>query len=143
MVDVHQQPRTLYRPDINLDPWLMTEDDLPWLHFLFKKKYDSRFDAVTTENWYRNVVLKAPLMFYPVRLQNSFLIGMLSCVPWLPNDFDCHVACLCADDGAGWEVLRLLRGSIAWARTRKCKHWMINSDTEYDVSPLARRLGAN
>ena len=125
-----------------LEPWLLSENDLPWLHFLFKKKYDRRFDSVTTEGWFRNIVLKNPMMFYPVRLDNSFLIAMLSCLPWLPSEFDCHIICVCADDGHMWETLKLLRGSINWARERKCKHWCLNSDTEYDLAPMARLLDA-
>lgn len=127
---------------ILLDPWMLSETDLQWLNFLFRKKYDSGFDPLTTEAWYRNVVLKTPVMFHAIRLTNSFAISMLSCLPWLPNEFECNVICVCADDGAGWEAIRLLRASIAWARSRKCRRWRITSDTEYDLGSMAKRLGA-
>lgn len=126
-----------------LEPWLLSESDLPWLHFLFRKKYDSRFDPMTTEGWFRNIVLKNPAMFYPVRLANSFMIAMLSTLPWLPSDFDCNIICVCADDGALWEAAKLLRASVTWARKRGCKHWLMASDTVYDLAPMAKRLGAN
>lgn len=125
-----------------LDPWLLSENDLPWLQFLFKKKYDQRFDAITTESWFRNIVLKTPMMFYPVRLQNSFMIAMLSCLPWLPSEFECNVICICADDGAMWEAVKLLRASIKWAEDRKCKCWLLAGDTAFDLAPMAMRLGA-
>ena len=158
MVDIRQSSRTLSgqsnpiaftpRPTEEaetglLAPWLLSENDLPWLHFLFRKKYDNRFDPIATEGWFRNIVLKTPMMFYPVRLRNSFLIGMLSTMPWLPAEFDCHIVAICADDGAGWESMRLLRSSIEWARSRKCRYWRMNSETEYDLEPMAKRLGAN
>lgn len=98
---------------------------------------------MTTEGWFRNVVLKTPMMFYPIRLANSFLIAMLSCVPWLPSDFDCHIICVCADDGHMWETAKLLRSSIEWARKRKCKSWNLTSDTDYDLAPMAKRVGAD
>ena len=144
-----QSDRLTFAPVMNdetdtilLEPWLLTEDDLPWLHFLFGKKYEKRFDAITTEGWYRNVVLKNPMMFYPIRLRNSFLIGMLSTLPWLPSEFDCNIISVCADDGCMWEALKLLRASIEWARKRKCRHWLLTSDTAFDLAPMAKRLGA-
>lgn len=160
MVDVRQSPRALpeqsnpvaFKPVVTttmeadtvlLEPWLLSESDLPWLHFLFKKKYDVRFDSMTTEGWYRNIVLKNPMMFYPVRLANSFLIAMLSTLPWLPAEFDCNIICVCADDGAMWETMKLLRASVDWARKRGCKHWLLASDTVYDLAPMAKRLNAN
>ena len=160
MVDLRQSSRALSdRPDnswtftpeiittveadtVLLDPWLLSENDLPWLKNLFGKKYDKGFDALTTEAWFRNVVLKNPMMFYPVRLANSFMIGMLSTLPWLPSQFDFNVIALCADDGAMWETMKLLRSSVAWARTRGCKHWLLASDTTFDLKPMAERLAA-
>lgn len=154
-MDLHEPPPTLYcQPNsvtfappstaaedtVLLEPWLLSENDLPFLTFLFKKKYPSHFDPIGAEGWFRNIVLKSPLMFYPVRLANSFLIAMISCVPWLPADFDCHIVAVCADDGAMWETLKLLRSSIDWARKRQCKRWMLASDTVYDLGPMARRL---
>lgn len=159
MVDVRQSSRALlnqsnpvtFAPVVEttieadtvlLEPWLLSENDLPWLRNLFGKKYDKGFDALTTENWFRNIVMKNPMMFYPVRLSNSFLIAMLSTLPWLPSRFDCNIICVCADDGYMWETAKLLRGSIDWARNRKCKYWMLSSDTVFDLAPMAKRMGA-
>lgn len=133
---------TIEADTVLLEPWLLSENDLPWLRNLFGKKYDKGFDALTTENWFRNIVLKNPMMFYPVRLANSFLIAMLSCLPWLPSQFDCNIICVCADDGAMWETMKLLRSSVDWARNRKCKHWMLASDTAFDLAPMAKRMDA-
>lgn len=151
MVDIRQSHAALYRstdslslgPVVETEPRLMDERDLPWLRKLFGKKYDSSFDAITTEGWYKNIVLKNPLMFYPARTDNAFLIAMLANTPWLPNDFECHVVCVCAEDGAMWETMALLRSSIDWAKGRRCVRWMLAGDTAFDLAPMARRMNAN
>jgi hypothetical protein len=120
----------------------MHEGDLPWLTDLCKRRYSHKYDAPGAEGWFRNIVLKAPLMFYPARLTDAFTITMLSCEPWLPADFTANVVFTCANDGAMWQTLHLLRDSIAWAKKRRCVAWRMWSDTDYDVSPLARRVGA-
>jgi len=63
-------------------------------------------------------------------------------MPWLPANNECNVVTICADDGAGWQVIKLLRASIDWARKRNCSAWKLSSDTDYDVTPLAKRVGA-
>jgi hypothetical protein len=133
-----------FAPDagVLMEPWLLTENDLPWLIFLCKKKYESRYDPISTEQWFRNIVLKSPLMFLPVRMPNSFMICMLSTLPWIPSEFDCNVVFICADDGHMWEAMKLLRHSIEWAKKRKCKRWRLCSDTETDLTMMARRVGA-
>lgn len=119
----------------------MREDDLPWLAHMCLKKYSHRYDQEGTEGWFRNIVLKAPLLFYPIRTEGAFTISMLSCVPWLPTEWAVDVVFTCADDGAMWEVLALLRRSIEWARKRGAVVWRISSDTDYDIKPLAYRVG--
>ena len=125
-----------------LDPWMTTENDLPWLISLGKKRYGSQYDYTTVEGWYRNIVLKSPLMFHAARTQNAFAISMISCLPWTPSEFECNIVFICADDGAMWEAMKLLRDSIEWARIRKCVRWKLSSDTETDVYAMAKRLGA-
>lgn len=133
---------TLEEDTVLLEPWLLTENDLQWLISLGKKRYGEDYDYLTVEGWFRNIVLKNPTMFHAVRLQNSFLIGMLSCVPWLPSEFEYHTIFICTDFGHGWEAMKLLRSSIAWAKMRKLKRWRMSSDTDVDLAMMARRLGA-
>jgi hypothetical protein len=120
----------------------MHEGDLDWLTYLCKKKYSSRYDEAGAAGWFRNIVLKSPLMFYPARTTDAFTITMLACEPWLPAEFTANVVFTCADDGAMWQVVPLLRDSIMWARRRRCMAWRMWSDTDYDVGALARRVGA-
>lgn len=117
----------------------MNEDDVPWMYELSKRKYRN-FDAVTTEGWYRNTVLKTPLLFLPQRTENAYCISMLTFSPWLPHE--CTIVLICADDGAQWEAIKLLRSSIDWARGRQAKFWRVSSDTDTDLTMIARRVGA-
>jgi hypothetical protein len=120
----------------------MHEGDLPWLYEVCQKRYSDKYDPAATEGWYRNIVLKTPLLFLPIRTDHAFTIAMLSCLPWTPSEFEVNIIMLCAEDGHMWDTLRLLRSSIEWARLRKASYWKICSETDYELGPLARRLGA-
>jgi hypothetical protein len=125
-----------------MEPWLLTENDIQWLIFLGKKRYGDRWDQATTEGWFRNIVLKSPMMFRPVRTANAFAISMLSTLPWLPSEFEANVVFVCADEGCMWEAFKLMRDSIEWAKKRRCVRWRMQSDTEVDLYQMALRLGA-
>ncbi|HEY2530280.1 MAG TPA: hypothetical protein VGJ20_20480 [Xanthobacteraceae bacterium] len=120
----------------------MTENDIPWLYDICTRRYSRKYDPISTELWFRNKVLKEPLWFLPQRTPGAFCISTLSVLAWLPTEFHCNVAFICADDGCGWEALRLLRASIAWSHSRKCKTWAVASDTPTDLKQLALRIGA-
>lgn len=124
------------------EPRLLTEADIYWVVWLGRKRYPHNYDPVGAEGWLRNNVLKQPLMFFAQRTQNAFCVSMISLKPWTPTESECHVAAICADDGAMFEALKLVRWSIEWAKSRKCVSWAISSDTEYDFEMLARRVGA-
>ena len=121
---------------------LITEHDIPWLNYICKKRYSNRYDSSTTENWFRNIVLKSPMTFYATRMSDAFQISMLSVMPWLPAEPECIELFVCADDGKMWQALKLLRDSIDWARKRRCAMWRLSSDTDSDLVGLAKRLGA-
>lgn len=120
----------------------MDESDLPWLRQLCLKRYSHQYEPEGTENWYRQIVLKNPLLFLAIRTDDAFLIQMLSCVPWTPADFTCNVVFICADEGHMWDALSLCRYGIDWAKRRRCTDWRLMGDTGYDLGPMARRLGA-
>jgi hypothetical protein len=120
----------------------MLEGDLEWLDYLCRKRYSHIYDPDSTAGWFRNTVLKSPLMFYPIRSQDAFVITLLSIAPWTPTQIEANVIFICADDEAMWQAMRLLRCSIEWAKRRKCTLWRLSSDTDYDLRMLARRLGA-
>ena len=115
---------------------------MPWLQTLFKKRYP-KHDALTTERWFRSVVCRDALNLYAVRTDGAFLVAMNTVLPWTPSEPEVNVVCICADDNAGWQVIRLLRASIEWAHHRNAAKWRLTSDTSYDVWPLAERVGAS
>ena len=120
---------------------LLVESDLGWLHYLFAKRYPG-YDAATTERWFRSVVVKDAMNLYAARTDGAFLVAMNVVLPWTPGEPEVNVVSICADDSAGWQVIRLLRSSIEWARKRNAAKWRLTSDTMFDVWPLADRVGA-
>jgi hypothetical protein len=127
----------LVKPEIRA----LNEDDVPWLITLGRKRYGLDFDYFCTESWFRNIVMKQPVLFHPVRTSDAFCISTLSILPWTPARIECNVVFICCDDGAMWQGMHLLRASIEWGRSRKCALWRLSSDTAYDLAPMARRLG--
>jgi hypothetical protein len=144
MVSVHQFPRTQRAEPSRADfrPRLITEDDIGWMLELGDRRYPSRYDRLATEMWFRNIVLKGPMMFLPIRSDHAFCIAMLSTTPWTPHTPECNVTLVCADNGKMWEAVMLLRASIEWARRRKCSLWRLTSETDFDLEPIALKLGA-
>jgi hypothetical protein len=67
---------------------------------------------------------------------------MLSIMPWFPAEPECSAIFACAEDGAMWDVIKLMRDSIEWARRRRCSMWRLSSDTAADFENVAKRLGA-
>lgn len=121
---------------------LLDIDDLPWLHDLFGRRYPKHYDRSTTERWFRNIVIKDPLNTLAVRTDDAFLVAITTVLPWIPGEPEVNVVGICAEEDCSWQVVRLLRLSVDWARKRKAARWRINTDTGYDVGALAFRVGA-
>jgi hypothetical protein len=146
MVPVHQFPRTqrlepsgdLTRSRIRL----INENDIGWMLELGDRRYPGRYDRLGTQMWFLNIVLKGPMMFLPIRTDDAFLIAMLSTTPWVPQTPEANVTLVCAEEGHMWEAVMLLRASIEWAKRRKCSLWRVSSETDFDLAPIALKLGA-
>jgi len=121
---------------------LLTEDDVPWIVNLGKRRYSTAFDAFSAEMWFRNIVLKGPLMFFPARTDHAFTICMIITDAWLPGLRICNNLLLNSEEGAVWEEIALMRAAVEWARKRQCAEYRIWSDTEVDLSAVAVRVGA-
>jgi hypothetical protein len=91
--------------------------------------------------WMRNIVLKQPMVFYPIRTDHAFMVTLVSLLPWLPGEPEASVVMLCAEDDRIWDGVKLARASFDWALRRNCARWGFTSDTTFDLGPLARRLG--
>lgn len=109
---------------------------------LAKRRYTNRFDFIAAEMWFRNVVLKQPVVFLPIRTQGAFCVALISVIPWMPADPEANLVMLCAEEGCMWEAVSLLREAAAWAQRRKCVELRISSETAFDLTPLAKRMGA-
>jgi hypothetical protein len=110
--------------------------------WLAKRRYPQNFDLLSAEGWVRNIVLKQPMVFLPIRTDDAFLIALLSCIPWKPADMECNVALVCAEEGHMWQAMAMIRKSLDWAEQRGCAVWHISSETAYDLGPIAKRVGA-
>ena len=120
----------------------LTEADLPWLRMLCKKRYAAHYDAYSTERWFVERVLREPLQWYAVRTDDAFLIAIINMEYWRPAFLIVDILFVCADDGAMWQAMALLRASQEWAESRRARYWRLCGDTDFDLTPLAMRLGA-
>ncbi|HEX3520786.1 MAG TPA: hypothetical protein VHT52_01710 [Stellaceae bacterium] len=127
-----------------IDIRLIQEGDIrPWMVELAQRRYPYNFDIRSAEGWVRNIVLRQPMVFLPIRTDHAFLVAILACIPWKPVDMECNVALVCADDGYMWEAMALIRDSIEWAKQRGCAEWHMSSETAYDLGPIAKRVSAD
>lgn len=144
MVAIQQFPVTLHRQSNPVTPVrhrIIQEADIPWMADLARRRYPGNYDIEAAEMWVRNIVLKQPMVFYPTRTDRAFMITLVSLLPWLPGEPEATVIMLCAEDNAIWDAVRLTKASYDWAVRRNCHRWGFNSDTDYDVGPIAQRLG--
>jgi hypothetical protein len=121
---------------------LIVEADIPFLLDLGKRRSPVEFDAQSTEMWARNIVLKSPLLFYPVRTDHAFMVCNLVRDAWEPGVTICNNMLLHSEAGAVWEEVALVRAAVEWARRRHCTEYRIWSDTSVDMQAIARRVGA-
>jgi hypothetical protein len=108
---------------------------------LAARRYPRNYDIEAAEMWMRNIVLKQPMVFYPIRTDHAFMVTLISLLPWLPGEPEASVVMLCAENDRIWDSIKLARASFDWAVRRNCWRWGFTSDTTFDLGPLARRLG--
>jgi len=92
--------------------------------------------------WFTNIVLKSPMLFYPIRTENALCITSVGLEPWHPQEIEAFINTLVVRPNYIWEAMELLRESVAWAKDRGATRWRFQSDTGNDIEPLMRRLGA-
>lgn len=151
MVDLPESLRTLGRrehpesDDLGVAVLVrrLEESDRPWLIDLCKRRYPPYYDTVTAENWISHAVVRNPIQFYITRTPNAFQITNLTASAWTPKEFTADIVAVCCDHGKMWEIFPLLRDSIRWARDRNALRWRFETDTEYDLGLIMRRLGAS
>lgn len=107
-----------------------------------KRRYGSKYSAGTAEAWLVNVVLKNPIQYYATRTRDAFQITNLTTTPWSPSAFRADIVFICTDHGKLWQAFALLKDSIQWARDREAVAWRFETETDFDLAPIMRRLGA-
>ena len=108
---------------------------------LAQRRYPRHYDIEAAEMWLRNIVLRQPMVFYPIRNDHAFMVTLISLLPWLPGEPEANVVLLCAEEDHVWDSVRLARASFVWACRRNCWRWGFTSDTGFDLGPIAHRLG--
>jgi hypothetical protein len=119
----------------------LEERDRPWLVDLCKRRYPPYYDAVTADHWLRHVVLTNPIQYYATRTANAFQITNLTTTAWAPTIFKADIVFICCDHDKMWEAIPLLRDSIQWAKDRYAVAWRFETETDYDLAPIMKRLG--
>jgi hypothetical protein len=120
---------------------IVVESDIPWMVNLAQARYPRNYDIEAAEMWMRNIVLRQPMVFYPIRTDHAFMVTLISLLPWLPGEPEASVVMLCAEENHLWDSVRLARASFDWAVRRNCARWGFNSDTDFDIGPIAKRMG--
>jgi hypothetical protein len=114
---------------------------MPWLVSVFERRLPD-YDSVNGEAWLKENVLRNPTFYLGIRTRNAWLVSGLDCNMWKPDEWYCNTLGGCADFGAVWEMVPLVRASMEWAKKRGAVRWNWQSDTPFDIGPLMRRVGA-
>jgi hypothetical protein len=105
------------------------------------RRYPKHYDIDTAAAWVINSVLKNPIQYYATRSSDAFQITNLTTTPWTPKTFKADIVAVCADHDKVWQLCELFRDSIRWARQRDAVAWRFQTDTEFDLAPIMKRLG--
>jgi hypothetical protein len=122
-----------------MTPRLLVESDVPWMIELARRRFRA-FDPVAAQSWFVSEVLTNN-RYFAMRTEDAFLVSVLSSMPWSMSRSEAIVLILITADDKPWQIVRLLRESIKWARQRKAAHWHLWMD-DADAGALARRVGA-
>jgi TfoX/Sxy family transcriptional regulator of competence genes len=121
-----------------MNPRLLVEDDVQWMIDLARVRFRA-FDPVAARSWFVNDVLTND-RYFAMRTEDAFLVAVLGSMSWASRTEAIVLILITADDKP-WQIVRLLRESIKWARQRKAAHWHFWMD-DADAGALARRVGA-
>jgi hypothetical protein len=116
----------------------LTVDDVPWLMSLAYKRYGPYEPGKILVYLLETLRNRDALC---LRTGRAFMIAGLIMPIWRTENPECNIIALCAEEGAHWEAVKLLRRSVDWARERQCRKWWFGSETKHDISALAKRVG--
>jgi len=115
------------------------DKDLAWVMSMGYRHYGPYDPGTTLEFLVRYFNSQDTLK---LRTNDAFLLAVQVRPAWRPTEAECHVSALCAEHGAHWQAMKLLRYSVAWAKALKCDRWRFHSETSSRIDALAKRVGA-
>ena len=119
----------------------MVPQDIPWALSLAHRRYTGGFDPGGALLAFSNGITSPNSL--ALRSDNGFLGAYIAHPAWRPQQRDCMVVVLCAEEGHHWEAVQMLRYSVMWAREQKCTRWFLGGDGDKSLAALARRVGAS
>lgn len=120
----------------------LTIDDIPWVLSLAHERYAGWDPGGALTFLVQALNARENMLLLCGTGRDAFLVATRVAPPWYPKRWECQVMVVCAKPGAHWQAMKLLRCSVAWAKLHGCLRWRFYSETEHDVGPLCRRLGA-
>lgn len=114
-------------------------NDLPWLLSVAYQRYGA-YDPGPILTRLAEMMQRPDWLV--MRSAHAFAISNLFVPAWRTQaEPECNVVILCAEPGGVWDAVRVLRESVRWARQKGCTAWWFGSETEVDISAIARRVG--
>lgn len=112
--------------------------DMAWGMRLALASYP-QYDLTCAVSWVTTHINDANLRF--VRTEHALGIATISRKFWTPGVLEGAVIALFCEPGNTWDALAVVRSLAAWAKEKGAVSLELSSDTVYDVSALAKRLG--
>lgn len=120
-----------------IETWRIQAADLSWALDLATRRYPT-FDRMATARWAIGVLHEPRI--YMRRTRAAFVVGSLEAKVWLPKQLSCHMLFLCAEPGAHWQAMTLLRRLREWAIANQATRLFVGTDTGIDLGPMVNRL---
>lgn len=116
-----------------------TADDIPFISQLAQEKYPNR-DVTKGLKWFE-YCLRNPRRL-PLVGPHSFGIAWIEPLYGFEERAGMDVLACRTSSAAGWEILRMVKIMVAWARAHGAEGaFRLDADTGVDFGPLAARLG--
>ena len=119
--------------------WPATERDIEECVAIAASRY-RELDVPATIAWARARINEPKLSF--LRSENAVCCVIYESTFWAPNEADARLIFLAGRMGAGlWEAYSLMKEQVRRAKALGCSKFYMGTETEFDLSPIAKRLG--
>ncbi|MDE2099895.1 MAG: hypothetical protein KGL39_21760 [Patescibacteria group bacterium] len=119
----------------------LTPADFPWCHDLCRRAYPlGYYDPMASQRWFEALLQSSG--FRALRGDKAFAIAAIQERPWNPARTDAFLLPVVAPDRSGFELYRLIRALVVWAKRVGADQFHFDAITGVDFGPIAQRLGA-